>query len=304
MPNRELHKVSELPVAAPWLSVIQNALWLPVGLRWSPKLPCQTRGGAQHHRLDDESKDLLVMCLDDNPQLTLKHLALILQQSGCWRRGRRCRYTLDDWRRRILLDGILIAMQSVTGDQVAAQCRHSNTLLPECSTKSDIWLDIWQVIWQVLCYQSFFCALLVLTGFEVNELPSVLPNVVQYWRCACRGNTLQFDSDNAQNLLSKLHEHFRIRFALCRIWNVCRNAALRRNSTFIRRIRCAQSPKLIALFSNTSSLFLINCDTFEYGRTMPYCRKLTALFPNYVHCFQNWPEKGVDLCIVQVYQLY
>ena len=44
------------------------------------------------HRLDDESKDLLVMCLEDNPQLTLKHLAHILQQSGCRRRGRRCRY--------------------------------------------------------------------------------------------------------------------------------------------------------------------------------------------------------------------
>ena len=138
-----------------------------------------------------------------------------------------------------------------------------------------------------------FCALLVLTGFDVNELPSVLPNVVQYWRCACRVNTLQFDSDKAQNLLSKLHEHCLIRFALCRIWNICRNAALRRNSTFIRRIRCALSPKLIALFSNTSSLILINCDTFEYGCTMPYCRKLTALFPNYVHCFQNLPEKGV-----------
>ena len=44
------------------------------------------RGGAQHHRLDDKSKDLLVMCLDDNLQLTLKHLALILQQSECRRR--------------------------------------------------------------------------------------------------------------------------------------------------------------------------------------------------------------------------
>ena len=132
-----------------------------------------------------------------------------------------------------------------------------------------------------------FCALLVLTGFDVNELPFVLPNVVQYWRCACGVNTLQFDSDKAQNLLSKLHEHCLIRFALCRIWNVCRNAALRRNGTFIRRIRCALSPKLDALFSNTSSLILITCDTFEYGCTMPYCRKLTALFPNYVHCFQN-----------------
>ena len=52
------------------------------------------RGGALHHRLDDKSKDLLVMCLDDNFQfkLTLKHLALILQQSECRRRGRRCRY--------------------------------------------------------------------------------------------------------------------------------------------------------------------------------------------------------------------
>ena len=38
------------------------------------------------------SKDLPVMCLEDNPQLTLKHLALILQQSGCRRRWRCCRY--------------------------------------------------------------------------------------------------------------------------------------------------------------------------------------------------------------------
>ena len=152
---------------------------------------------------------------------------------------------------------------------------------------------IWQDIWQVLCYQSFFCALRVLTGFDVNELPSVLPNVVQYWRCTYRVNTHKFYSTNAQNLLSKLYEHCLIRFALCRIWNVCRNVALRRNSTFIRRNRCALSPKLNALYSITSWLILITCDTFEYGCTMPYCPKLTALFPNYVHCFQNWPEKGV-----------
>ena len=42
---------------------------------------CEQRGGAQHHRLDDESKDLLVMCLEDSPQLTLRQLALILQQT-------------------------------------------------------------------------------------------------------------------------------------------------------------------------------------------------------------------------------
>ena len=82
-------------------------------------------------------------------------------------------------------------------------------------------------------------------------------------------NTLQFYSDKAQNLLSKLHEHCLICFALCRIWNVCRNAALRRNGTFIRRIRCALSPKLNALFSNTSSLILITCDTFEDGSVPP-----------------------------------
>ena len=98
--------------------------------------------------------------------------------------------------------------------------------------------------------------------------------------CTYRLNTLQFYSDNAQNLLSKLHEHCLIRFALCWIWNVCRNVALRRNGNFIRRIRCALSPKLNALFSNTSSLILITCDTFEYGCTMPYCR-------NWLHYFQT-----------------
>ena len=94
------------------------------------------RGGAQHHRLDDKSKDLLVMCLDDNLQLTLKQLALILQQSAGGAGGDVA--TLGGWRRRILLDGISIAIQSVTGDQVAAQYRHSNKFLPECATKSNI----------------------------------------------------------------------------------------------------------------------------------------------------------------------
>ena len=74
-------------------------------------------------------------------------------------------------------------MQSVTGDQVAAQCRHSNTFLPECSTKisdqiSDKTSD--KISDKFFVTSHFFCALLVLTGFDVNKLPSVLPNVVQY----------------------------------------------------------------------------------------------------------------------------
>ena len=93
------------------------------------------RGGAQHQQLDDKSKDLLVMCLDDNPQLTLKHLALILQLSQSAGDAGCDVAMLGGWRRRILLDGISIAMQSVTGDQVAAQYRHSNTFLPECATE-------------------------------------------------------------------------------------------------------------------------------------------------------------------------
>ena len=75
------------------------------------------------------------MCLDDNPQMTLKHLSLILQSAGG---ADGDVATLGGWRRRILLDGISIAMQSVIGDQVDAQYRHSNTFLPECATKSDI----------------------------------------------------------------------------------------------------------------------------------------------------------------------
>ena len=76
------------------------------------------------------------MCLEDNSQLTMKHLALILQQNAGGAGGDVA--TLGGWRRRTLLDGISIAIQSVTGDQVAAQYRHSNTFLPECATKSDI----------------------------------------------------------------------------------------------------------------------------------------------------------------------
>ena len=237
------------------------------------------RGGAQHHRLDDKSKDLLVMCLDDNPQLTLKHLALTLQQSECRRRGRRCRYA-----RRLVSPhspGRHLDCHAV-GDRRSG-CRSIPALKHVLAWVRDevrYLTCIWQDIWQVLCYQSFFCTLLVLAGFDVNELPFVLSNVVQFWRCTYRVNTLQFYSDNAQKLLSKLHEHCLIRFALCRIWNVCRNAALRRNGTFIRRIRCALSPKLNALFSNASSLILITCDTFEYGCTMPYCR-------NWLHYFQT-----------------
>ena len=257
------------------------------------KVVCRLRGSAQHHRLDDESKDLLVMCLEDNPQLTLKHLALILQQSGCRRRGRRCRYArrltsplspgrhldchaVGDWRPGCRSMPALKHVLAWVLDEV----RYLTSYLTRYLTSSLL--------------PVIFCALLVLTGFDINELPSVLPNVVQYWRCTHRVNTLQFYSDNTQNLLSKLYEHCLIRFALCRIWNVCRNAPLCRNCLFTRRNRCALSPKLNALYSISSSLILITCDTFEYGCTMPYCRKLTALFPNYVHCFQNWPEKGVQ----------
>ena len=148
-----------------------------------------------------------------------------------------------------------------------------------------------------------FCALRVLTGFDVNELPSVLPNAVQYWRCTYRVNTLQFYSNNAQIFLSKLHEHCLIRFALCRIWNVCRNPALRRNGTFIRRIRCALSPIFNALYSNTSLLILISYLRY-FWIWMHYAvlSNLTALFPNYVHCFQNWPEKGVH-CTCTVFRI-
>ena len=46
--------------------------------------------------------------------------------------------SLESWRRGILLDGIEMAMQSVTGNQVAAQYRHSNTFLPACAAKEDI----------------------------------------------------------------------------------------------------------------------------------------------------------------------
>ena len=39
------------------------------------------RGGRTTNKLDNESRDLLVMCLEDEPQLTLKQLALILQET-------------------------------------------------------------------------------------------------------------------------------------------------------------------------------------------------------------------------------
>ena len=75
------------------LQIKRGMAW-PIFARYqrTGEVVCRLRGGAQHHRLNDKSKDLLVMCLDDNLQLTLKHLALILQQSECRRRGRRCRY--------------------------------------------------------------------------------------------------------------------------------------------------------------------------------------------------------------------
>ena len=50
----------------------------------------------------------------------------------------RAAMSLESWRRCILLDGILMALRSVTGDQVAAQYRHSNTFLPACAAKDDI----------------------------------------------------------------------------------------------------------------------------------------------------------------------
>ena len=121
------------------LQIKRGTAW-PIFARYqrTGEVVCRPRGGAQHHRFDEKSKDLLVMCLDDNPQLTLKHLALILQCSQSAGGAGGDVATLGGWRRCILLDGISIAIQSVTGDQVAAQYRHSNTFLPECATKSDI----------------------------------------------------------------------------------------------------------------------------------------------------------------------
>ena len=235
MPNRVLQKVSEPPIAVPWSSVIQIALWLAVGLPWSPQLPCQTnmwprkqsapfsefgrsvtgwgrfraalpvwrltdntdsmsgqrrrrtnsppRGATHHHRRpamttskwQRDFKSSQGRHCQSSPVIS----ALARSSAGCeaalstigWTtRARTCWWcvwmTIPSWRwniwpsscssqgaggagddvatlggsrRRILLGGILIAIQSVTGDQVAAQYRHWNTFLPECATKSDIW---------------------------------------------------------------------------------------------------------------------------------------------------------------------
>ena len=203
------------------------------------------------------------------------HLAAVKE---CRRRGRRCRYA-----RRLASPhspGRHLDCHTV-GDRRSG-CRSIPAVkhVPAWVRDEVRYLTcIWQDIWQVLCYQSFFALSLfwrVSTLMSCRLFYQMLYNIGVVHRV----NTLQFYSNNAQNLLSKLHEHCLIRFALCRIWNVCRNAALRRNDTFIRRIRCALSPKLNALFSNTSSLILITCDTFEYGCTIPYCR-------NWLHCFQT-----------------
>ena len=265
MPNRVLQKVSELPVAVPWSSVIQTALRLPVGLPWSLQLPCQTnmwprkqsapfsefgrsitgqgrfRAAMPVWRLTDNTDSISGQRRKRKYQRPTErerraiidaHLAgdewmrdfktsegrhgqsspaintpgrssagreAALSTIGwttrartywwcVWRTIPSWRWniwptscssqgaggaggdvaTLDGWRRHNLLDGISIAMQSVTGDQVAAQCRHSNTFLPECSTKSDIWQDIWQY----LRYQSFFALSLF---WRVSTLMSCRP---------------------------------------------------------------------------------------------------------------------------------
>ena len=52
------------------------ALYLRTG-----EVSTRPRGGRTVNKLDNESIDLLVLCLEDNPQLTLKQLSRILQET-------------------------------------------------------------------------------------------------------------------------------------------------------------------------------------------------------------------------------
>ena len=46
--------------------------------------------------------------------------------------------TLADWRRDILLDGIALSVQTVTGELVDTEYRHSNVFLPACAAREDV----------------------------------------------------------------------------------------------------------------------------------------------------------------------
>ena len=69
-------------VVAAKLKVKRGTAWSIIAryLRTGEVTP-KPRGGRTTNKLDNESRDLLVMCLEDNPQLTLKQLSLILQET-------------------------------------------------------------------------------------------------------------------------------------------------------------------------------------------------------------------------------
>ena len=96
-----LHHVKRLPPYSPFLNPIENVFSVL-------KAHVKQHMAAQQDRVDDRVS------------------------------AARAGMSLEGWRRRILRDGIEMALQSVTSDQEAAQYRHANTFLPACAAKEDI----------------------------------------------------------------------------------------------------------------------------------------------------------------------
>ena len=71
---------------------VAKRLYIKRGTAWSivvrylctSEVVPRPRGGSRHHRLDNEMKDLLGMCLEDNPQLTLRQIIYINILQETW----------------------------------------------------------------------------------------------------------------------------------------------------------------------------------------------------------------------------
>ena len=95
------HHLKRLPAYSPFLNPIENVFSVM-------KATTKQHLAANQHRLDDR---------------------LAAARAGA---------TLTDWRRNILLEGIALLVQSVTGEMVEKEYRHSSIFLPACAAREDI----------------------------------------------------------------------------------------------------------------------------------------------------------------------
>ena len=94
----DTHHLKRLPPYSPFLNPIENVFSIM-------KATTKQHLAANQHRLDDR---------------------VAAARAGA---------TLTEWRRGILLEGIALSVQSVTGEMVTSEYRHSSVFLPACAAR-------------------------------------------------------------------------------------------------------------------------------------------------------------------------